>query len=108
MVAKVWDFFLNVSQWQACKEIQALQGSDYVRRAAEAAAEAVGGGPEGPAALAALRAAQMGMLALKGEGLESLGGLSSQVEALRKLVLLPVRVKCFSSPWNTPRQIRIV
>ena len=52
----------------------------------------MGGGREGPAAQAAIRAAEMGITALKGASLERLGGLAAQVEALEKLVLLPIRV----------------
>ncbi len=72
--------------------------------AAEHAAKAVGGGREGPAAQAAFRAAEMGAAVLRGAALEQLGGLRSQVEAMEKLVLLPIKVRLslYSSLTATP------
>ncbi len=68
--------------------------------AQQAAMDAVGGGPEGAAAVAAGRAAAAGMMSHSG-GLASLGGLQKQIEALRNSVLLPLQVKC---PYTWARQ----
>lgn len=52
----------------------------------------MGGGREGPAAQAAFRAAEMGAAVLKA-AVEKLGGLKLQLEALEKLVLLPIKAR---------------
>ena len=67
--------------------------SHDAEEAAEHAATAVGGGREGPAAQAAFRAAEIGAAVLKGAAVEKLGGLKTQVEALEKLVLLPIKAR---------------
>lgn len=90
--------FLDVC-WILCKAVDA---QDAAERAAEAAAEAVGGGREGPAAQAAFRAAQSGAVALQGDGLGALGGLGTQIDALKQLVCLPLQVELRSRafPWS--------
>lgn len=68
------------------------EGSERIAEvAAEAAAEAVGGGRDGPAAEAAHAAARSGLSALAAAGREELGGVSRQTEALRQLVEVPLK-----------------
>ncbi|KAK9825828.1 hypothetical protein WJX81_000622 [Elliptochloris bilobata] len=57
---------------------------------AVAAAEAIGGGADGPAAEAARRAAAAGAAAAH-DGFAALGGLAEQTAALRELVTLPLQ-----------------
>ncbi|KAK9835096.1 hypothetical protein WJX84_006660 [Apatococcus fuscideae] len=63
---------------------------DVVEAAQQAAMDAVGGGPEGAAAVAAGRAAAAGE-ASRSRGLLALGGLQDQIQALRNAVLLPLQ-----------------
>lgn len=75
-------------KWSSCLQATGISAE----AAAQHAATAVGGGREGPAAQAAFRAAEMGATVLRGAAMEQLGGLKTQVEALEKLVLLPIKV----------------
>lgn len=59
--------------------------------AAAAADKALGGGLQGPAALAARRAAALGERAARG-GYGKLGGVSEHTKALREHVTLPLKV----------------
>lgn len=69
---------------------------DQVQAAAEAAAQAVGGDLEAPAASAARRAAANGLAASQ-QGFEGLGGASNHMAALRELVALPLQAStCLS------------
>ena len=63
---------------------------DHVQAAAEAAAQAVGGDLDRPAAAAARRAAASG-LAASWQGFQGLGGASQHMAALRELVALPLQ-----------------
>ena len=63
---------------------------DHVQAAAEAAAQALGGDLDGPAAAAARRAAASGLAASR-EGFKGLGGASQHMAALRELVALPLQ-----------------
>ena len=74
------------------RRLQLLQGEDVPAQAAAAAAQSIGGGEDGPAAIAACAAAVAG-LAAKGEGFSALGGVADQVQQLRDLVGLPLQVK---------------
>ena len=65
---------------------------DLVLAAAEAAAEAVGGDLDGPAAAAARRAAASGLAASQ-QGFKGLGGASQHMAALRELVALPLQAR---------------
>ena len=60
--------------------------------AAAAANKALGGGLEGPAAMAAARAAALGARAAR-EGYGKLGGVSEHIKALREHVTLPLKVR---------------
>ena len=66
--------------------------ADPAQAAADAAAEAVGGGPEGPAAAAARQAAASG-LAVSRQGFVGVGGASAHMAALRELVTLPLQAR---------------
>jgi len=79
---------------------------EAAEKAAEAAAAAVGGGRDGPAAKAAFQAAENGLTALHGDGLEKLGGLTSQIAALEKLVLLPIQVSFVFVSTGLPHGLR--
>lgn len=59
--------------------------------AATAAHSALGGGPEGVAAVAAARAASLGARAAS-DGYSRLGGVSEHIKALREHVALPLKV----------------
>ena len=67
-------------------------------RAGEVAAEAVGGGLDGPAASSAYQAAQMGVSALAtAEDMECIGGFQEQIAQLEQIAILPLQVGRFFS-----------
>ena len=85
----------------------AWQALSAEEAAAAAAAAAVGGGLEGPAAVAARRAAALGQAALR-HGFAGLGGVSEQIRALREHVALPLQacllcpilLSCIAACWR--------
>ena len=74
----------------ASPKLAALQDMSAGEAAAVAAAKAVGGGPAGPAAVAAKRAALLGAAALQ-RGCSGLGGVAEHMTALREHVALPLQ-----------------
>ena len=75
------------------------KGVSGVDAAAVAAIEAVGGGADGPAAVAARRAAQLGAAALQ-RGFEDMGGLADHIRTLREHVALPLKARTPGFDWQ--------
>lgn len=81
---------------EALQHVVPQRGSVEASSAA-AAAKAVGGGLDGPAAVAARRAALLGQAAVR-RGFGGLGGVGEHIRALREHVALPLRVwPCFAA-----------